>query len=240
MGGQMAQKARGAAKAETRRRMEGWAPVARRTVQQEIADRLREAILSGRFQPGDRLVELDLCASLGVSRPSLREALRSLHAERLVELIPNRGPHIPVLTWEDADGIYQVRALLEGEAAALCAARIDAKGVAELEAALGGFRSAVAAGDPAGRIEATARFYALILDYSGNRIIEEVLAGLLARINLLRARSMAQRGRTRSSVKELSAIFDAIRLHDAEKARHAARHHVEMARDAARKGFTQP
>lgn len=63
---------------------------------------------------------------LGVSRPSVREALRSLEAERLVTLVPNKGPHIPVITGKQATEIYQVRALLEGEAAALAAGRASA------------------------------------------------------------------------------------------------------------------
>ncbi len=65
-----------------------------RTVQQETVDKLRLAILSGMFQPGNRLVESQLCIQLGISRPSLREALRSLAAERLIEIVPNRGPSI--------------------------------------------------------------------------------------------------------------------------------------------------
>lgn len=211
--------------------------VDRRTVQQEIVDRLRQAILSGRFQPGDRLVEVDLCAALGVSRPSLREALRSLHAERLVELIPNRGPQIPVLSWEEAEQIYQVRSLLEGEAAALCARNVDAAGVEALERALDDFRLAVEADDAARRVEATSAFYTLMLRFSGNRVIDDLLTGLLARINQLRARSMSRHGRSKQSYREMSAILAAIRKHDAEAARRAAQRHVARAHDAAAKVF---
>src|SRR5690348_15248882 len=88
------------------------------SVQQQAASKLRAAILAGVFQPGDRLVEADLCERLGVSRPSVREALRSLEAEKLVAIVPNRGPLVPLITWEQAKEIYQVRVLLEGEAAA--------------------------------------------------------------------------------------------------------------------------
>ena len=80
-----------------------------KTVQQQIVEKLRGAIIEGVFKPGDRLIEADLCEMLGVSRPSIREALRSLEAERLIDIIPNRGPQIPILTWEQATEIYQVR-----------------------------------------------------------------------------------------------------------------------------------
>src|SRR5688500_13786589 len=106
------------------------------SVQQQAVERLRAAILAGVFKPGDRLVEADLCARLGVSRPSVREALRSLEAEGLVNIVPNRGPQIPVLTWQQAEEIYQVRALLEGEAAALCARRGAREHVESMRVAL--------------------------------------------------------------------------------------------------------
>ena len=61
----------------------------------------------------------------GVSRTSIREALRSLAAEKLVTIVPNRGPSVTRISWEEADAIYQVRALLEGEAMALLARRIE-------------------------------------------------------------------------------------------------------------------
>ena len=73
--------------------------VSRKSVQQETVEKLRGAILSGVFTPGIRLVEADLCNSLGVSRPLLREALRSLQAERLIDIVPNRGPQVPRLSW---------------------------------------------------------------------------------------------------------------------------------------------
>src|SRR5690606_4668487 len=99
--------------------------IAPRTGQQEAVDNLRLASVSGMFQPGSRLVESHLCAQLGISRPSLREALRSLEAERLIEIVPNRGPSIPALSWEEATAIYEVRELLEVEAAGRCALRIS-------------------------------------------------------------------------------------------------------------------
>lgn len=238
----MSRQGRGAAASGERRRLGalgGALKVDPRTVQQEIVEKLREAILSGLFQPGDRLVEADLCASLGVSRPSLREALRSLHAERLVELVPNRGPQIPVLSWEDAQQIYSVRAMLEGEAAALCARYADAGCLEAMAAALDDFRAAVIAENPRARVEATSRFYTLLLRQAGNKVIEEIISGLLARINVLRARSMSRQGRARQSLVEMSAIMDAVRAGDPEAARRAAQHHVEEARAAASEAFAQ-
>jgi DNA-binding GntR family transcriptional regulator len=207
--------------------------VAPRTVQQETVQKLRTAILAGMFQPGDRLVEAELCKMLGVSRPSVREALRSLEAERLIAIVPNRGPQIPVMPWAEAEQIYHVRALLEGEAAALSARCATPEDLKEMEAALAAFARAVRAGHGAARIETTARFYAAILRSCGNRIIEEMIQGLQARINFLRARSMSSPGRARFSLAEMRAIHAAIERHDADAARRAAIEHVRQAQRAA-------
>ena len=95
-----------------------------RSVQQETVRLVREAITSGYFKPGERLVEAKLCSMLGVSRTSVREALRVLATGKLITIAPNKGPSVAELTWKEAQGIYHLRALLEGEAAALAAARL--------------------------------------------------------------------------------------------------------------------
>lgn len=212
--------------------------VAIKSVQQQAVEKLRAAILAGVFKPGDRLVEADLCVRLGVSRPSVREALRSLEAEGLVTIIPNRGPQIPVLTWEQAAEIYRVRALLEGEAAALCAGRATPEQLEALRVALDLFGKAVRAGDSALRLSATAEFYRILQEAAGNTLIDDLLRRLLARINFLRAQSMSRRARAQSSLREMSAILQAIVKGDADAARRAAELHVENASEAARAVLT--
>ncbi|HMN70253.1 MAG TPA: GntR family transcriptional regulator [Rhodoblastus sp.] len=211
--------------------------IAPRTVQQEVLEKLRHAILSGMFQPGNRLVESQLCGSLGVSRPSLREALRSLQAERLIEIVPNRGPQIPVLSWRDAEEIYEVRELLEGEAAARCAQTIEDDEIVALKECVDSFRRAVKQEDPAEQVEMANRFFAIILRNCGNKIIEEVEAGLLARVTFLRARSMSMPDRVKKSYNEMNAIYVAIRDRDPRMARKSAQEHVANARNAAKKAF---
>lgn len=214
--------------------------VSRKTVQQEVVEKLRHAILSGMFMPGNRLVETDLCTSLGVSRPSLREALRGLQAERLIEIVPNRGPHIPVLSWRDAEEIYEVRELLEVEAAARCALNISAEALEMLAKRLEAFRLAAGASDAADQITTASDFYVIILRNCGNKIIEQVQGGLLARVNFLRARSMSLPGRAKQSFEEMSAVFNAIKNRDPKEARKLARQHVVNARNAAKKAYDKP
>lgn len=205
-----------------------------KTVQLETIKKLREAIMWSHFKPGERLVEANLCKQLGVSRTSVREALRVLSAEKLIVIIPNKGPSVAQISWNETEQIYRVRALLEGEAAALAAGRISDEDIDRMRHAFAEFKGAVKASDAAARINATADFYEVIIRGSGNQVIGDVLHGLLARINFLRARTMSSPGRAKHSVKELAKICDAIARHDARGARAAAREHVQAACEKAR------
>jgi DNA-binding GntR family transcriptional regulator len=208
-----------------------------KSVQQQIVEKLREAIIEGMFKPGDRLIEANLCEMLGVSRPSIREALRSLEAERLISIIPNRGPQIPVLSRDHAADIYKVRALLEGEAAFIAARRATPDDLKLMRAALAAFGKAVRANDMQTEVSATSVFYSHILRICGNPIIEETLNGLLARINFLRAHSMSQPGRAKVSLQEMKAIYEAIAANNGSAARSAAVKHVENAHQSANAAY---
>ncbi len=212
--------------------------VSRQTVQLQAANKLRDAIVTGFFKPGQRLVESSLCGMMKVSRTSVREALRRLEAERLIVMVPNRGPSVANITWEEAEQIYDVRAILEGEAAARFASRATAREIAAMRDALAAFAQAAADDDPIGRLDSTSRFYAVLLAGSGNQVIQEMLDGLIARINFLRARSMSRPGRSRFSLAEMRRILAAVEKHDPAPARKAAVDHVHAACRAARVVFT--
>lgn len=211
--------------------------VSPQTVQLQTANKLRDAIVTGHFKPGERLVEANLCELMNVSRTSVREALRRLEAERLIVIIPNRGPSVAEISWEEAEQIYEARAILEGEAAARFATRATADDIKCMREALDAFAQAAADDDPIGRLNATSQFYNLLLAGCGNRVIREMLDGLIARINFLRARSMSRTGRSRFSLVEMRRILSAIQKRDAALARKAAVDHVNAACLAAREVF---
>lgn len=200
-----------------------------RTVQVETVKKLREAIISGYFKAGARLVETDLCKQLGVSRTSVREAIRVLSSEKLLVLVPNKGPSVADISAEEAMQIYHVRKMLEGEAAALAAKNGSDEDLGDMKRALENFEQAVKNDDPALRITATSDFYEAIIRRCGNQVIGDLIHGLLARVNLLRVRTMSIPGRARHSARELRAIYEAIAAHDARGARSAAVEHVAAA-----------
>ena len=83
------------------------------SLRQQVTDRLRDAVLSGMFEPGMKLVERDLCEMLGISRTVLREALQHLGAEGLITNVPHKGPMVATITAQEARDIYAVRGALE-------------------------------------------------------------------------------------------------------------------------------
>jgi DNA-binding GntR family transcriptional regulator len=132
---------------------------------------------------------------------------------------------------------YQVRALLEVEAMALLARRVQPSQLRLMEAALADFADAMRTEYPLRRVTSTARFYEVILDCCGNPVVAELAQGLLARISFLRARSMSSSGRSRDSLREMQAMLDALKAGDPEAARAAAVAHIQAARAAAQQVF---
>src|SRR5262249_26988975 len=143
-------------------------------VRQQVFETMRAAIISGRFRPGQRLVEKDLCELMKVSRPSVREALRHLESEGLIETVPNRGPVVAMLTRADVVGIYQVRGALEALAARLFATEASDAQVAELEAAYDALATAMGSGGIDTVLPAKDRYYEVLLRGAGNAIISSI------------------------------------------------------------------
>ncbi|WP_315835249.1 GntR family transcriptional regulator [Bradyrhizobium prioriisuperbiae] len=208
-------------------------------VRELAADTLRQAIIRGDLLPGGRLVEAELSKRMGVSRPSIREALSQLAAEKLVTIVPNKGPSVANISWKEAQEIYHVRSLVEGEASFLFAGRASKADLAGMRTALKAFERAMARDDTSSLVASTGAFYGIMLNGCGNGIITELLAGLNARIGVLRARSMSRPGRARHSLAEMTAMLERLENGDAEGARAATHSHVRAAAAAARESFEQ-
>lgn len=194
-----------------------------------VLERLRGAIVSGRFASGERLVERTLCDLLGVSRSVVREVIRILEAEGLVEE-GTRGPMVARLDWGQARQIYDIRLMLEAAAAAECAGRADAVVKAELRAAL----AAIGAGGE-GALAATERFYEVIFHAAGHEIAWEIVSRLNGRISRLRALTLAASDRKVSGLARMTRIADAIAAGDSAAAAEAVRAHLTEAAAIARR-----
>lgn len=198
-------------------------------VRAEVLHKLREAIVQRRFAVGERLVERELCEMTGVSRTSIREALRQLESEGLVTTVPHRGVVVAGVSPKEAVDIYYVRELLESAAARLFVANATEADIQLLEQAVDEFEQTCEADDLPGDLTVKARFYETLVGVAGNGIIAQTLNSLHARVTALRATSMGMPGRPRESLEELREIVAAIRRRDADAAAEACAYHVRQA-----------
>ncbi|RQS61263.1 GntR family transcriptional regulator [Burkholderia sp. Bp8963] len=206
-----------------------------KTTLRELAlEKMRTAILDARFLPGDRLVERTLCEELGVSRTVVREVLRHLEAEGLVDTVPNQGPIVAVLDLDRAAEIYEIRGLLEGEAASACARYADERTIADLEELIDRIRDAFESQDYRSVRTLTSSFYERMFVAGKKQVAWEIVQSLMARINRLRAMTIASDDRGRQAVQEMRQILSAIRAGNAAGAREAAIAHVSRVAEIAR------
>lgn len=198
-------------------------------VREQVVSNLRQALIDEDFAPGERLVERSLCDMTGASRPVIREALRQLESEGFVTVLPNKGAIATVVTHEDAEAIYEVRAVLEGLAARLFVRRATPEERDALASAVRRLEAATAQASSEGLLEAKTLFYEVLLSGAGNEVISSVLRGLHGRVTKLRARSMSTSGRPGESLKEVTDILDAILRRDEDAAWKASVIHIERA-----------
>jgi DNA-binding GntR family transcriptional regulator len=179
-------------------------------------DRLRRDILSGRSDPGERLVEEQLTRRLGISRAPLREAMRLLAQQGLVEHIPRRGVRVATLSDDDVRELYEVRDVLERHAVLSMPPHPDLTG---LRAALEVMRKATEADDRLELANAHRRFHTEVVALGGNRQLTDLYGSVLVRIQLYMAVNMrreAELARASDGVHRHEKLFTAVELGDTE------------------------
>jgi DNA-binding GntR family transcriptional regulator len=201
-------------------------------LRRKIVASLRHALEVGELKPGDRLVEKDLCQKLGVSRTSLREALRELQAEKLIVAVP-RGLAVAKISEEDAANIYQVRTALESLVAAQFAEKANEMDARKLKEALDQLEHAYQSGDFQKILEKKKAFYDVICAGAKNAVVRDILDHLSTRINQLRSASRLNTERWMASLAELTELASALLARNSEAARAAAVKHIDAAAKAA-------
>lgn len=199
------------------------------SLRRQIEKAVRDAITSGQYAPGARLIERELCEELGVSRTSLREALRKLEAEKLVEIVPHKGPVVATISLEEARELYDLRGVLEGFAASEFAKNGSDEAIEEFGRGAAMLRREALAGDTAKVLEAKSSLYSIMLGNCGNHLVREVLQSLFSRINILRATSLMHPDRISHSLAEIDDLAAALKRRDAASAGELASLHVKNA-----------
>lgn len=193
----------------------------------QIFNKIREDILTGAYKQGDELKEATLGKKLGVSRTPVREALRQLELEGLVEIIPNRGARVTGISEKDISDIYLMRSRLEGLAARLAAEYMKEEDIAEMEEVilLSEFHLKKSKNDQMVRLDG--RFHEIMYHAAGSRMLEHVLTDFHHYVKLARANSVKTQNRAEESVREHKAILEAIKKRDKDLAEKLANEHIQ-------------
>ena len=199
--------------------------LSRTVLSDQLKEILLKRILSGEYKPGDRLVEMQIAQEFEISQAPVREAFRELETLGFVESVPYRGTRVRAVTRAELTEIYPVRAALEEVAARLAAKRL-AGNVKALEAELAAMYAAAEKGDLDEQVQHDVEFHRLIVEASGNRVLQDVWRSLR-----IEARTLISVLKTDIAGHEIAEmhrpVLEALAARDAERAGLLLRQHVE-------------
>lgn len=158
----------------------------RRSLHDELVDGIRDLILEGRFRPGDKIPERVLCLHFGVSRTPLREALKALAAEGLVQLIPNRGAIVAKITEKEIEELFPILGALEALAGELVCERLKDADFQRLRTLHERMLDHFHHGEESAYRRLNREFHEALFDIAGNAALSELYQQLLGRIHLVR------------------------------------------------------
>lgn len=206
--------------------------IGRRALHQEVAERLRGLLTEGKLAPGERLNERVLCEQLNVSRTPLREALKVLATERLVELSPNRGARVVALSRSAVAELFELMAALEGLAGELAAIRRDAAELAHIQALHAEMLDAHGRRDLPTYYDRNRRIHLAISRCARNAALAETYDSVNTRIQNLRFRSNFDPDKWDQAVREHVAMVEALEARDGPGLRRLLETHLHHKRDA--------
>jgi DNA-binding GntR family transcriptional regulator len=206
-------------------------PIPRAALHEQVAHRLRQMLVENRILPGAKLNERELSEVLNVSRTPLREAIKMLAAEGLVELLPNRGAIAVELTEADVLNTFEVMAGLEAQSGELAAERITAAELAEIKAMHFEMLAAYTRRDLPNYYRLNAAIHNAINAAAKNPVLASTYAQVNARLQALRFRSNQDEEKWKAAVKEHEQMIEALEARDAAAMRRVLLDHLANKRD---------
>ena len=196
-----------------------------RALHQDVAGKLREMIRKGALVRGQRIIEAEICEQIGVSRTPLREALRVLESEGLVELFPHKGVHIRQPSMHEIQEMFDVMGVLEGTCARLAAQHMTPAGWRKIERLHGKLETHYAEGNREKYLAVNHVLHSVIQELAGNRVLDDIVRRLREKVLLYRHQQIYENRRFDQSIREHRKIRDALRRRDPDAAeRHMKRH----------------
>ena len=196
----------------------------------QVAERLRLLIDSGELAPGTRLNEIELCNTMGVSRTPLREAIRSLATEGLIELQPNRGAIVSIVSQEDVTEILPIMASLEGLGGRLAAMHMDQSKIAQVRKIHDQMISHYKNNEVAEYFETNRLIHELITEGSGNQTLVDTINSLSAKVRRARFTAQMTKESWAKAVSEHEEMIAALEAQDPDRLEAILVQHVETKR----------
>lgn len=193
---------------------------------QKVFQAIRKDILSGTYKKGEELKEKAIGESLGVSRTPVREALRQLELEGLIDMVPNKGAYVIGFSGQDIQDIYEIRSALEGMCARKAALRASREQIEMLEEILCLTEFHMKKGHMEYMAELDGRFHQVLYEAGGSRVLEHALKDYHCYLERVRKISLSHAGRAEQSNREHWNILEAMKEQNAGKAEEAANLHV--------------
>jgi DNA-binding GntR family transcriptional regulator len=203
-----------------------------KTVRDAVFESIRRGILNGYFKPGERIVESQLAEKMNVSRTPIREALRRLEVENLVENLPRKGVIVSTLKDSQIVEIFNIRGALESLAVNLAIDNLDDELLENLQRCIDKMSEAIDKEDIEKQIEYNTKFHEHILCKTNSPMLVNMLHNLKEQIQRYRYRSLSLEGRPEISLNEHKDILKFIKQKDKEKAEKYIREHINKAGEA--------
>lgn len=188
---------------------------------------LRQAILKGQLEPGERLMEIQLANRLGVSRTPIREAMRKLELEGLVVMVPRKGAEVASITEQDLFDVLEVRRSLECLAAGLACERMNGEILEELKKAMDEFKSLAGSKDLAELTDSDIQFHEQIYHATGNKRLVQLLNNLREQMYRYRLEYLKDETTHQKLVEEHEKIYEALRTGNKKLAEEALTEHID-------------
>ena len=193
----------------------------------KVYDRIREDILNGVYKEHEELKEATLGKKMDVSRTPVREALRQLELEGLVEIVPNKGARVTGITKKDIEDIYQIRYLLEGLSARWATEHVTEELIDKMEETLYLTEFHAKNGIFMQVFELDSQFHELLYAASGSKMLNHILSDFHMYVTRMRKSILSSDSRSKNSTEEHRAILEAIKERDPDKAQQCAHDHVK-------------
>jgi DNA-binding GntR family transcriptional regulator len=209
-------------------------PIRRRPLHDEATERIRDMIVEGRLAAGEWINETELCQQLQISRTPLREALKVLATEGLVELVPRRGAHVAQLTVREIVDLFEALGGVEGLAAEMAANRMSAADLEQLRQLQLKIEATHKARNRLEYFHDNHKLHESIVRFCGNAAIVDIHARLIARVRRARYQAILSESRWSEAVQEHALILAALESRDARRAGDLMRQHVARTGDVVR------